>query len=407
MSIRTLMVMTAMAAMVAATPAFAQNTPLGDNVAPTAVGSTFGLRPVVQGNMIAWADYNAGVVGGGGTNGCIYMYDVSTVTLNWVGTTDNNVWPADWEEVSWTGVWAPWTPQIGLEGDYLYYANIWSDNAESVRRYQISTGISTRYSNLGQQKHFADGNAAGMLVTQDWEGNMTAMLIDANTWDGNASSAAFTAHSDEFGTAPRISGNTMVWQEDFAATEGIGMYDLGTATQSTILSFDRTPTVDTDGDLVADKPALEARFPQVSNDGSKVVTWVRHWDNRDANGQALTDIRVYDVATGVWTILVDQLGVDEQPYLDGDYLVWDRLVATGDHDIMAMEISTATIFTVDSGSRDARYPVVDGSTGLIAWAVDNPSLGSWNAAIHYTYIPEPASLCLLALGGLALVRRRR
>ncbi|MCC7203795.1 MAG: hypothetical protein IT441_01855, partial [Phycisphaeraceae bacterium] len=278
-------------------PAFAQTTPLGDNIAPTAVPSTFGLRPVVQGSMIAWGDFLGGVNGGNGLNGCIYMYDVNTAALNWVGTTDNNVWPADWEEVSWIAPWAPWTPQIGLEGDYLYYNNIWSDNGESARRYQISTGISTRYSNLGQQKHFADGNAAGMLVIQDWEGNMTASLIDANTWDGNITSAAFTAHSDEFGTAPRISGNTMVWQEDLPASDGIGMYDLGTATQSTILSLDRTLTVDTNGDTIADKPALEARFPQVSNDGSKVVTWVRHWDNLGVNGQAKTDIRVYDVAT--------------------------------------------------------------------------------------------------------------
>ncbi|MCC7146975.1 MAG: PEP-CTERM sorting domain-containing protein [Phycisphaeraceae bacterium] len=392
-------------------PAFAQTTPLGDNIAPTAVPSQFGLRPVVQGSMIAWGDYNAGVVGGSSVNGCIYMYDVNTAALNWVGTTDNNVWPADWEEVSWTAAWAPWTPQIGLEGDYLYYSNIWSDNAESARRYQISTGISTRYSNLGQQKHFADGNAAGMLVVQDWEGNMTARLIDANTWDGTNASAVFSAQSNEFGTAPRISGNIMTWQDDHASAEGIGMYNLTTATQSMILSFDPTPTVDITGDGIADKPALDARFPQISNDGSKIVTWVNHWDNLlidqagSANDKPATDIRVYDVATGVWTVLVDQLATDEQPWIDGDYLVWDRFVAANNWDIMGMKISTGEVFVIDAGSRNARYASVDAS-GLVAWSVDNTSLGSWNGTIHYTMIPEPASLALLALGGLALLRRR-
>lgn len=48
----------------------------------------------------------------------------------------------------------------------------------------------------------------------------------------------------------------------------------------------------------------------------------------------------------------------------------------------------------------------EGSAGTVSASFDNPQISGVDWAVWYTLVPEPASLALLALGGLAAFRRR-
>ncbi|MCC7145507.1 MAG: PEP-CTERM sorting domain-containing protein [Phycisphaeraceae bacterium] len=373
-----------------ASPALAAS-PFGDNLALK--NSKRILRPVVQGNMIAWGDFAFADINNTWVAGFINLYDTQTNTLKVLGRAGGSPTGAIVAaELAWVAGWAPWTPQIGFEGDYIGYNE---PITQGGIVYQVSTGTFTHINNTGEQWHFADVNGSGLLAIQDWDPAMTPNLINPATYDGSDASMVFRGSnaSTEFGTAPRISGNIMAWNDDTADDYRRTMYNLATNTETVIWTSSKTTA------------NLYPQKIQVDSTGSRLVMAVRDETSDNGFGGKLTDVVVYDVAAGTWSTLLNMVAGDEEAMLDGDYLVWQRKVATGDNDIYGMEISTGRVFAIATGSANATLPWVDGSTGLVAW-IEPDGTGDYSFDMHYTFIPEPATLSLLVLGGLGLLRRR-
>lgn len=381
------------ALIMAATPVLADvSLPAGDNIALK--NSKRVLRPLVQDNRIAWGDFAFADVNDTWVVGYVNLYDTQTNTLKVLGRAGgdpNGAMVAS--ELAWVAGWAPWTPQIGFEGDYIGYNEPLTMGGIV---YQISTGTFTHVNNPGEQWHFADVNGNGLLAIQDWDPAMTTNLINPATFDGSDGSMVFRGSnaSTEFGTAPRISGDTMAWNDDTADDYRRTMYNVATDTETVIWTSSKTTAT------------LYPQKIQVDSTGNKLVLAVRDESTTDGFGSKLTEVIVYDVATSTWSTLLNFAAGDEEPMLDGDYLVWQRKVASGNNDIYGMKISTGDIFPIATGSANAQYPAVDGNTGLVAWIEPDGSGADYSFDVHYTFIPEPAGLGLLALGGLALLRRR-
>ncbi|MCC7409659.1 MAG: PEP-CTERM sorting domain-containing protein [Phycisphaeraceae bacterium] len=385
-----------LALVVAATPVLASVPfPAGDNIALK--NSKRVLRPVVQDYRIAWGDFAFADINNTWVVGHINLYntqDNSLLVLGKAGGSPAGAVVAD--ELAWVAGWAPWTPQIGFEGDYIGY-NEPITNGGIV--YQISTGTFTHMDNPGEQWHFADVNANGILAIQDWDPFATVNVIDPGTFDGSDGSMVFRSAnaSTEFGTAPRMSGDTVAYNDDTASDYRRTMYDIGTNTESVIWTSPKA------NDLYPQKI-------QVDSTGNKLVLAVRDEASDDGFGGKLTQVIVYDVTAGTWSTLLNFEEGDEEPMLDGDYLVWQRKVGVGNNDIFGMYIPSGQVFHIAQGAANAQYPWVDGDTGLVAWIEPDGSGEDYAFDVHYTflpaYVPEPASLGLLALGGLALLRRR-
>jgi len=382
-----------------ATPTLALVTLPGHKIVPAQ--TTWNLRPVVDGNHIAFGDYRFAGTTGSYITGYTNLFDVSTETLTVLGLESGTPVVS---QIAWVAAWAPWTPQVGVEGDYVGY-NTAVDQGGMV--YQISTGTYMPVQNKGEQWHFADVSPAGLLAIQDWQPPFVSQVINPATWDANADGPTIyrTPVGNEFGQAPRIGGDIVVWNGQTNTTYDKYIYDISTNEKRLIWRSSRSNLVDTDGDTVKDKPAV-APVLIVDTDGTSVIMPVRIWTNRDADNQARTQIWVYDVASDEWTIALDQEGVDGEPMISGDWMVFQRRNVGGDFDVWAMQISTHTLVAIDTGlDTNAKYPTISGS--LIAWAVEGINGDANQREIHYLYIPEPASLGLVALGGVMLAHRRR
>lgn len=104
-----------------------------------------------------------------------------------------------------------------------------------------------------------------------------------------------------------------------------------------------------------------------------------------------------------------QTNSDPHLYLSPDGVAWTEI--TDEFGISKTDTLTMTLYSADLTSH--LQPAGIQQTTLLRWTNTDPTLPSWyvigidSVEAQVTYIPEPATLCLLALGSLAAVRRRR
>jgi len=164
-------------------------------------------------------------------------------------------------------------------------------------------------------------------------------------------------------------GDLVIWADN---TDGIsniyGKY-LSTG-QNIVISDDEHGT--------QDQPALS---------GDIVV-----WHNvDDIYGMNLTTNEIFPISTYPGNQFI--------PRINGDYVVWTDDRNTNAYDIYGYDIISGHDFPIYLSETLAWLPDIDGN--LVVWEERVP--GGHN--IYGTYIPEPCTISLLLLGGLALRRR--
>jgi beta propeller repeat protein len=90
-----------------------------------------------------------------------------------------------------------------------------------------------------------------------------------------------------------------------------------------------------------------------------------------------------------------------RPDIDGNRIVWESDYSIEGFDLGAGE--AFTVFTSD-GSAYAHRPAISGD--VVVWMQQTVGVPD-SLDIYGATIPEPATLSLMAVGGLAMVRRRK
>ena len=121
----------------------------------------------------------------------------------------------------------------------------------------------------------------------------------------------------------------------------------------------------------------------------------------DPSASSIVDISMNFGANG-WEVVADGLAIDLGA---GEY--WVGLTPIADFGVYGQEFhQAAPIIGEDTAWRNPGGGFGMGTSWTTASILDATWTGTWDAAILVQGIPEPASLALLGLGALALIRRR-